>query len=402
HGKAFAMHKLTDYAKKKRGLLENEAPQAVPERTEEELRQTATILDDTLIAYWARRGIHVKATEKWARFFKESDTDRDGRLSFKELEGQLSARLKGDRKGHVGSLSVAGYMSSAEAEASVSGANSPRKSSQGMSRDDTVIQGVSHDDLYALWTHVDDNASGTVTNAEWQIGIYRLRLATWPTMGQEELGKAVDTISKAASKWIGPAKNWYKVFNLVDVDGSGSIGHDEFFEIIRRPLPCLAISHNELPNTLLKALWKAMDTDASSRITVPEFMLFMRRLEVRRNNGSWRPQQARGSIVAKAQMAKKLADEAKAPRTINPEQETALKVALRDCTDQAFANAYASWNLPWVGSIGEWEWHRVVRDFLGLGEETLDDDDVHAVWSSLDRGNLGEVPVSDLLALARS
>ena len=99
------------------------------------------------------------------------------------------------------------------------------------SADGAVVEGVSHDDLYALWCRVailaclnahfkllrprqDADHSGRVSYHEWTNGIYRLRLDAWPVLTELEQGLVVDKISAAAAKWIGNASNWYKARGL--------------------------------------------------------------------------------------------------------------------------------------------------------------------------------------------
>ncbi|CAJ1358353.1 unnamed protein product [Effrenium voratum] len=374
YGAQFSMHRSV------RGRRQEEVEDLghPAERTDDELRHTAYVLDESLTAYWNRRGVHVRAVDKWQRFLDEADLDRDGLVTFQDLETALIMRLKSGRK-FIDDNAMLAFSSKVLAQFSTDGA---------------VVNGVSHDDLYALWCRVDADNSGRVSYLEWTNGMYRLRLDTWPVLSDSQQGEVVDKISAAASKRMGTSTNstcWYKVFKLVDVDGSGEIGYDEFFKIIRRPLPCLAISVKEIPNEDLKGLWKAMDQDLSGSISAQEFMVFMRRLEVRRGVAQWKPQMLSGARVA-------VLARAKAPSSqLSPAQLASVQERLRRLPIQDLKKAYDDRGWTWQGTISEWEWHQVVREVLMVSEEELDDDCVFTAWARLDKENLGELPVEVLM-----
>eukprot|EP00435_Cladocopium_sp_Y103_P042698 s1364_g11.t2 len=351
------------------------------ERTDDELRQTAQVLDESLTAYWNRRGVHVRAQDKWQRFLDEADLNRDGLVTFQDLEQALIMRLKSGRK-FIDDNAMFAFSGKVLAQFSADGA---------------VVNGVSHDDLYALWCRIDADQSGRVSYIEWTNGMYRLRIDTWPLLTEVQQGEVVDKISEAASKWIGNNTNWYKVFKLVDVDCSGSIGYDEFFRIIRRPLPCLAISTKEISNDELKGLWKAMDADLSGSISCQEFMVFMRRLEVRRGFAQWRPQVLSG----KGPKASTLARAKAPPAELSPIQFESLKENFRKLRDEDLKKSYDAQGWHWQGSISEWEWPHVIREVLGIPEEQLSDDGVFTAFATLDSENIGEVCVETLLSEER-
>ncbi|CAK9046277.1 unnamed protein product, partial [Durusdinium trenchii] len=215
YGAQYSMHK-TPRGRRSEAIQDYGHP---AERTDDELRHTAQVLDDSLTAYWNRCGVHVRSGDKWQRFLDEADLNKDGLVTFHDLERALIMRLKSGRK-FLDDNAMVAFSGKVLAQFSADGA---------------VVNGVSHDDLYALWCRIDADQSGRVSYLEWTLGMYRLRLATWPLLSDLQQGEVVDKISAAASKKIGNNSCWYKVFKLVDVDRSGSIGYDEFFKIIRRP-----------------------------------------------------------------------------------------------------------------------------------------------------------------------
>eukprot|EP00931_Biecheleriopsis_adriatica_P056149 TRINITY_DN33273_c0_g1_i1.p1 TRINITY_DN33273_c0_g1~~TRINITY_DN33273_c0_g1_i1.p1 ORF type:complete len:1400 (+),score=291.76 TRINITY_DN33273_c0_g1_i1:112-4200(+) len=381
HGAAYSMHKSINL--KKLDASQQEMPPPC-ERSDDELRQFASTLDEALSAYWNRRGVYVRAVDKWQRFLEAADVDRDGHLTFQELERSLCIHLKNEKTVFDG----------------LTPAIVNKKTLEQYHLDGAVVNGMSHDDLYALWCKFDQNRSGYVTFKEWTLGVYRLWLETWPGISPKKLAEVVDKISSAAAKVMGKGSGWYKVFKLVDVDGSGSIGYDEFFKIIRRPLPCLAIPTSHIPAADLQALWRAMDEDRSGSIALQEFMLFMRRLEAKRGYGNFgRPSAARGNITNKASRLMESAARAKASAELSEAQLEQLKAPLKRLSAQALRDAYDKWEVPWNDHISEWEWHRLVRELLHISEEEVDDDAVHAVFLQLDKDRIGEIPVESTLAL---
>mmetsp|Transcript_148355 Transcript_148355/g.377183 ORF Transcript_148355/g.377183 Transcript_148355/m.377183 type:complete len:213 (+) Transcript_148355:239-877(+) len=200
-------------------------------------------------------------------------------------------------------------------------------------------------------------------------------------------------MNKAAAKWHQAGGNWYKVFRLIDSDNSGKMGFDELKEIVRRPLPCLAISAKKVPDQDLRAMWKALDEDRSGQTTVREFMVFMRRHGAKKGiNLHQSPTQGRLRSRAESRSM--------AIRSLSGREAALLNVALETQTPEKFQKAYREWSLPWTGTISEWDLLSVVRGLLDLNEEKLDDDAVHAFWRCLDRDGAGEVAVETLFSIA--
>jgi len=150
------------------------------ERTREQLQTAVRLLENALLAYWGKHGVHIDTNERtWPKFFKEADKDGSTRLSFEELWNE-SQRLR--------------RHNCAENE---------------------LIKGVSRDDLIALYNVADANQSQEVTAKEWAVCLYRIELEQWPDYDPESLRRVVDTINEAAQRWHRAGGNWYKVFRKV-------------------------------------------------------------------------------------------------------------------------------------------------------------------------------------------
>ena len=69
--------------------------------------------------------------------------------------------------------------------------------------------------------------------------------------------------------------NWFKMFNILDVDGSGRLGFEELESVMSGAVSPLCTPRRCCRSEQIKALWKAIDADSSGDVTVDEFMGFM-------------------------------------------------------------------------------------------------------------------------------
>ena len=81
-----------------------------------------------------------------------------------------------------------------------------------------------------------------------------------------ELSRALNTAMVGmVSAWETPS--WFKLFRIVDSDGSGLISFAEFVDMVRGEL---RLPEAELPELRLKAVWLALDADCSGYLTSGE------------------------------------------------------------------------------------------------------------------------------------
>jgi len=323
------------------------------ERSPERLVEITRALDAALAIYWAKRGVHVGVSGNWGKFFEEADDDGSGRLGLQELEEFLSTRLR----------------------------------SRGCPPGD-LIKGITKDDLIALWNKVDADGSGLVTVKEWELCLYRMEVETWPDADTKSLTRVADIISKAAGKWHHCGGNWYKIFRLIDTDGSGEIGYEELKCLCYGVFPDLQISTKVLPEDKLKALWKALDDDLSGMTSTAEFMIFMRA------NGSEQFVKNAATISVR-----KKAPEDEQAKKLSTEQEKILQDALSGQTLDSMKQAFAQWDIPWTGYITEWDMLYIVRTLLDINEADIPDDGIVVVWGMLEQDESKRVRPQTLLAL---
>lgn len=63
-------------------------------------------------------------------------------------------------------------------------------------------------------------------------------------------------------------QSWFRIFKLMDNDGSGKITFTELLETVRGELE---VTPKQMPDVTLKRLWAALDEDGSGFLTTGEF-----------------------------------------------------------------------------------------------------------------------------------
>ena len=99
------------------------------------------------------------------------------------------------------------------------------------------------------------------------------------------LGQHIASAANKNNKLVNPGKiNYFKCFQIFDLDGSSGISRDEFAKTVRRTL---GVTSNEISHAALDTIFREMDDDGSGVISVKEFSAYMR--------GSTNAQQARAT-----------------------------------------------------------------------------------------------------------
>eukprot|EP00930_Biecheleria_cincta_P103599 TRINITY_DN9560_c0_g1_i1.p1 TRINITY_DN9560_c0_g1~~TRINITY_DN9560_c0_g1_i1.p1 ORF type:complete len:1932 (+),score=362.87 TRINITY_DN9560_c0_g1_i1:118-5913(+) len=387
HGKAYSMHKLTSYSMQKRGMLPSDMSfreGLVPTRSRGELVQIKRLLEQALMTYLSKKGIRTRIREAWNALFKDADVDKSGRLCLDEIEQFMRAKLLRNKTRSSSKASLAHSQDAASLAASDAEffSNGPGC----LEHDDLIVHGVTHDDMRALWHQVDGDKSGEVSANEWNLALYHMELETWASSDEDTLliARAVDGINNAATLYYQAQNNWYRIFCLVDRDGSGKMDFDSFKEMVRRPLPCLSVPTTSVSDRELKALWKQMDADQSAEITLQEFMVFMRRHSQQK---VLLPEEEppKADPMAELEEARKLVADGLALHTL-----------------ESIGRAYKSWGFPWTGDVSEWEFQLIVRQLVGIDESRMDDRILHAIWASLDTEIAGRLDADDMLCMLRT
>ena len=140
----------------------------------------------------------------------------------------------------------------------------------------------SDEQLWGLWSFVDEDRSAEVTIKEFQQRLYLLVLSGWPLLGKKTLKRLCNTINEAAvhefsKEGSGVSDgNWFAIFNKFDTDESGRLGFEELEGVTRMRDPGLNLKVDAVSQEELRGLWRAIDADSSGDVTVDEFMHFMK------------------------------------------------------------------------------------------------------------------------------
>lgn len=342
---------------------------------ERPLRMVAERLAEALIAYLYKKGVHCSTTiAGWYRFFSEIDADNSGRATFEEMEGAFQRCLSSAR--------------------------------------------VSRYELLMLWRRLDADGSGEVSLDEFVKLMYTYELSLWPRSSDQELQRVVAKVSLALSRWHHVEGNWYKVFLLIDTQGTGIITFEDLHKFLRGTYPGLHLDREELPSDDMFRLWKALDTTARMRVPKSAFMSFMRR-----HGSPTKPmaKEPEPHVPRRLTNAPKKLDEPTEPRLPNfmalfrrkQAKKSQLQAASAVQAAQAVVDglscytveqlmmAYDHWGLPWTGVVSEWEWQLLARRLLGYDQDHLDDTALHGMWTCIDQQLTGHVAAGDLLQMMR-
>lgn len=263
-----------------------------------------------------------------------------------------------------------------------------------------VSRSVKCGDLRALWAHVHQECEGKQVSARmFRMVLYKLEVQLWPDAEVAQLERVVDKISLAAERWHQAGTNWYRVFNLFDEDNSGRISYEEFYDLVRRPCPCLALGPEQIPDSHLRGFWKTLDTDISGEVTVGEFIVFMKRRGKRLMPMSFRKPEENSRTEASPTAQRTEVDPRAVEFRLSEKEAALLRDRLSNESSESLAVAYEEWGIPWTATVSEWEWLRIVREQLNIRKEQIDEDLVHLVWAALDSSRSGKVDVAAILEL---
>lgn len=210
------------------------------------------------------------ASRSWGKLFHLVDRDGGGRIGYDELlwmirevlklgraqlaEPQLMAvwvALDDDRSGYITAAEFGRFMRKGEPP------KGPGWKALRTERNRQVKQAVVHE--------LDALVGRTVTH----------KLLTVQAATDEEMLEVSKTLNEALSLFADPAaRSWFKLFKLMDDDGSGRITYDELNAAVRGTLK---LDRSALPDAKLQAVWKALDEDNSGFISAGEFGRLMKR-----------------------------------------------------------------------------------------------------------------------------
>lgn len=349
HGQAHAMHRLTSYSMKMRGLHNDSAPR--PRHVElplARLRIVCRKIERKLTEEYRRRGIHGEIAGNVKRLFQEIDADGSDRVTFSELDEAIRERLR---------------------------------------LDETA---VTREDVLGLWTHIDSDKSGALTCDEFQQALYAIHVDAWPDLLAEDkedaLQRALGALNAAAEKWHQAGGNWFKIFKRVDADDSGQMHFEEFDHLCRAIYPGLNIDRKHLSDAGLKGLWRALDADRSGSVSVQEFMVFMRRHGMHHETLAYNVHKTHQHAL----------DAEEAENTLDIKRGTGFrKLELL----KAGARNVPSERGP---DVSEWDFIALVRGPFGLTEDAFDDDDAAECWNAIDHRGAGFVPNKILMDWCRN
>jgi len=204
---------------------------------------------------------------------------------------------------------------------------------------------------------------------------------------------------------------WFKLFLLVDTDGSGMITWAEFETMVREKLK---LSTSKIPDAELESMWAALDTDKGGFVMAEEFGDFMRLGEAEKGPG-WKERLAEQQ-AEKGRLARMEKESVGGRRVIDAEPASAE--AMTELSKQFNAQLADPVLFP-EGAEGAWfklftrldrdgsgnviftEFEGAVRELLGLTPAMLPQAELEAAWSALDQDKSGFALTDEFSAMMR-
>ena len=262
------------------------------------------------------------AERVWYKLYSYMDDDKNGHISFKELKQMVRSQLRlakaelphskleslwvaldEDRSGMISAGEFGRFMKKGAPKLPQEGPRAARK--MVLERKATERALIKAEQAVLVGRDVAD----------------RMLLVDAATE-DEVVEMAFKITERIGSKVLPPTdRNWIKFFNLIDDDHSGRISYQEFEYGMWR---VLKFTKSELPEKLLRSVWKAVDDDASGYISVGEF-------------GRWMKKSA--AIAAKHEEEKKRQADAELRRRQREEIERAEDARLRAAARRSAALA---------------------------------------------------------------
>ena len=238
-----------------------------PRATLDDVTEISLLLNEA-----QRKIVPAWQSASWFRLFKYVDTDGSGLIAYDEFAAmvrdilRLSTRALPEPRLKALWLALdtdcSGHLSSGEFGAFMR-LGAPRQNR------------VSQAKLSALERK---RAAGAATRLEKDKLFHRDLAASMinePRASESEIAE-LSAVLNVAQRSVVPGwqtPSWFKLFRHVDADGSGLIAYDEFVDMVRNDLK---MSTSSLPESSIKALWLALDTDCSGYLSSGEFGAFMR------------------------------------------------------------------------------------------------------------------------------
>ncbi|CAJ1410905.1 unnamed protein product [Effrenium voratum] len=218
----------------------------------------------------------------------------------------------------------------------------------------------------------------------------RYELAMWPESSDEDLARVVKVVGEGISRWHHVEGNWYKVFLLIDTQGTGTITFEDLKKFLRGTYPGLHLNREELPSEDMFGLWKAMDSTVQMKVPKSEFMTFMRRYS--------------GQAPEKPPQVRDLAQEIAGAPELGRDQLRAVAIKIQGIVQSWLARKGYTCN----SSTSPEAWAQIFKhlvdgvrlSFLGLeaaifgamkGRGQVSEAELMALWRILDVDRSGEV-----------
>ena len=208
----------------------------------------------------------------WFALFKHMDDDGSGRISYAELRATVRDTLRCDKK-ELPELKLLGLWKALDDDGSgfISAGEFGRFMRAGETDTQAKRTAGARKQLQrrlALQKQEMQSDYDKLVGRDINVKLKRVK-----AMGDEEMD-ALSTFLNRRMHEVSRVRDWYKLYKLIDNDGSGRICFGELVSGLRG---MLQLPEAELSEPKLQAMWKRLDEDESGFITAGELLRFARR-----------------------------------------------------------------------------------------------------------------------------
>ena len=208
-------------------------------------------------------------------------------------------------------------------------------------------------------------------------------------------------------------RSWIRFFNFMDKDGSGQLRFAEFEAMARVEL---WITPRDLSDRMLRAVWSALDNNASGFVSAGEFGAFMRRGEKLANVGAISWQEKKRAIN------KGMADQVRADaenaydkhaaagvepasveelKALSEQFHQRLEEMHEDPSKRSWIKLFKHMDQAGSGRITYSEMAAMIREELQFSPKELPSSVLRSVWAALDKASIGFIIVGEFGAFMR-
>jgi Ca2+-binding EF-hand superfamily protein len=294
----------------------SQALQSVSAAREEEVKALAVLFRTKMEA--------VLPDPSWFKLFRWMDEDRNGTIQYLELRSMVRRVLSVPRT-ELSEAKLKSLWKALDEDASgyLSAGEFGRFFKKGYEKGEGSALTAVRSRMQAVSEKRAAESAAQKAEQERRVGLSLAKqLAGIEKATKEEVVALAEQLTtKLTALFPGSHRGWIKLFKSMDDDGNGRITFEEMQIMVRQKLQ---LDKSELPEGKLRAVWKAIDADASGFLSVGEFGRFMKK---------------GATLLAQQAVAQETEDETARRRRVAKQEREAKKLAAEVAEDTRLREA---------------------------------------------------------------